>query len=383
MAWKVVRPMDQKMEFLVRWQKGERITDLCHAFDISRKTGHKLIKRFEIEGIKGLEERSRRPHSSPAKTPQNLEDAVIGERTAHPSWGARKIKAILQRKYPSQIIPAASVIHSILSRHGLVISRHRTGNFKPKALNLKGTDKPGALWCADFKGQIQLQDKSMCFPLTITDYASRYLITCKGLTAIKYHDVRPIFEEAFSKHGVPAAIRTDNGAPFASSNGLLGFSHLSAWWVSLGIKLQKIDPGKPQQNGRHERMHLTLKIETARPSEANLGLQQQRFDVFRREYNHIRPHEALGMESPGRIYERSQVKYDPRPLVYPLCDYSKRVTSKGYIEIESKSIYLSEALRGYSLGLTEIEPDIWVVSFSYQDLGFYDKKENSFSPAWI
>lgn len=277
--------------------------------------------------------------------------------------------------------PAVSTVHAVLDRHGLVKRRKRR-RYKAEGTPLSPAQQPNGLWCADYKGEFKLGNGRYCYPLTVTDYRSRYLIACEGMTSTRADFAFAAFERAFKDFGLPGAIRTDNGVPFASPNALFGLSKLSVWWLRLGITIERIKPGNPQQNGRHERMHLTLKKEATKPAAFNLLQQQERFDRFIQVYNNERPHQALGGAYPGDIYTPSAKAYrPPEDPEYSFHDRTVRVTRCGRICIGRRKINLSQAFAGQILGLREVEDGIWLVSFIDYDLGFFDKKENRIEPA--
>ena len=278
MPWKVTEPMNERMRFVVRREAGERMTDLCAEFGISRKTGYKLWSRYQEFGPEGLYDVSRRPRRTPNQTPKDIQQLILALKQRRPSWGAKKLKVVLEQKHPGVKFPALSTINQLLARHGLVKRRKRRRKATYYQGELRQTSAPNEVWGADFKGEFRLGNRRYCYPLTVTDHFSRYLLGCEGLENTKGQPAKAVFEMIFREFGLPDAIRTDNGAPFAST-GLAGLTRLSAWWIRLGISLERIEPGHPEQNGRHERMHLTLKQETTRPAADNELQQQERFDL--------------------------------------------------------------------------------------------------------
>ena len=304
MPWKECKPMDERLKFVARLLEGEKMAPLCREFGISRVTGYKIYNRYKDCGLDGLVDRSRAPYRQANKLPFQVERTILGIKKEHPSWGAPKIRDKLIRQYPMVPTPAVSTIHAALDRNGLVKRRKRR-RYKAQGTTLIGAEHPNGLWCADYKGEFMLGNKQYCYPLTITDYKSRYLLACEGLESTKSPFAFSVFERAFKDFGLPTAIRTDNGTPFAAPTALFGLSKLSVWWLRLGIQVQRIKPGHPQQNGRHERMHLTLKKEATKPAEYNFLQQQQRFDAFSQVYNNQRPHQALAGAYPGDIYTPS------------------------------------------------------------------------------
>jgi putative transposase len=299
--------MDERLRLVARLLEGEKMTALCGEFGISRKTGYKIFDRYNECGVQAFTDRSRRPYRQANRLPPQLEAVIVRLKREYPGWGAPKIREKLRRQSTAPHLPAISTVHAVLDRAGLVRRRRRhaaTGT----ALS-RPTD-PNALWCADYKGDFMLGNRQYCYPLTITDFASRYLLTCEALSTTQEKFAFTGFERTFKEFGLPQAIRTDNGVPFASGHALYGMSKLSVWWLRLGIHFERIKPGHPEQNGRHERMHRTLQKEATKPAAANVLQQQARFDTFVLQYNHDRPHQALEMRGPAGGYTRS-------PRVYP------------------------------------------------------------------
>ena len=380
MPWKECNRMDERLRFVARLLDGEKMAVVCREFGISRKTGYKIFNRYKDEGLRGLEDRARSPYRHPNKLPFQVETAILRIKREHSSWGAPKIREKLAKVYPMVRLPAASTIHAVLDRHGLVRRRKRR-RYKAQGTELSHARSPNALWCADYKGQFRLGNRQYCYPLTITDYRSRYLLACEGLESTKEAGAFPVFELAFKDFGLPAAIRTDNGVPFSSPHALFGLSRLSVWWLRLGIGIERIKPGHPQQNGRHERMHLTLKKEATKPASYNFLQQQGRFDAFIEGYNNDRPHQALGGKYPGEVYTPSAREYHhPEVPEYPFHDRTIRVTQCGRICLGRHKINLSVVFAGQSVGIREIADEIWLVSFMNYDLGFFDQEENRVEP---
>jgi transposase InsO family protein len=381
MPWKESSVMDDRLRFVARLLDGERMTDMCREFGISRKTGYKIYERYKDHGLEALTDRSRRPVRYANQLPHQLEAAIVGCKRDKPHWGARKIRELLVRRLCGDVrIPAKSTVHAVLDRHGLVkrMSRPRRRAIGT-ALSLGAM--PNDLWCADYKGEFKLGNKDYCYPLTVTDHASRYLLLCEALSSTREDLAFTAFERLFVERGLPSAIRSDNGVPFASPNGLFNLSKLAVWWLRLGILIERIKPGHPQQNGRHERMHLTLKKEATRPPGIN-GLQQQaRFDNFMQEFNTERPHEALAMKCPADIYSPSARPYDGLPdIAYPFHDRDILVTACGRICLHRKKINLSTVLSGQTLGIKEVDEGIWLVSFMHYDLGYIDLEQKTLQP---
>ena len=278
------------------------MTDVCREFGVSRKTGYKIFDRYKAHGLEALTDRSRRPVRYANQLPPQIEQLIVACKREKPHWGARKVRELLVRRLDQDVrIPAKSTIHAVLHRHGLVKPPGRPRH-RATGTPLSAAQTPNGLWCADFKGEFKLGDGRYCYPLTVTDYASRYLLLCEALELTREDLAITAFEQLFQERGLPEAIRSDNGVPFASPNALFNLSKLSVWWLRLGIAIQRIKLGKPQQNGRHERMHLTLKKETTHPPGMNSLQQQARFDDFVMEFNEERPHEALAMKRPTELY---------------------------------------------------------------------------------
>ncbi|MFH2033782.1 MAG: helix-turn-helix domain-containing protein, partial [Candidatus Margulisiibacteriota bacterium] len=269
MPWKETCVMDERMKFISRLLCGEKMAPLCKEFGISRVTGHKIWQRYQEQGFSGLPNRSRAPHSHPNQTPFEIEQAIVRLKKEKPSWGAPKIRELLSKRYTSIKLPAISTVHCVLDRHDLVKKKKRKKKFSSIAGYLSTPQHPNDLWCTDFKGQFIMKNQKHCFPLTITDQVSRFLISCEALSGTAEDPSFSVFEQAFKEYGLPGAIRSDNGVPFASGNSLWGLTKLSVWWIRLGIKIERILPGNPQQNGRHERMHRTLKLEATKPAGLN------------------------------------------------------------------------------------------------------------------
>jgi transposase InsO family protein len=373
--------MDERLRFVARLLEGEKMTAVCRQFGISRVTGYKIFNRYKECGLEALNDRSRRPYRHANKLPFQVERTILSIKREHGSWGAPKIRDKLIRQLPMLKPPATSTIHAVLDRHGLVKRRKRR-RYKAQGTELIAAHAPNGLWCADFKGEFMLGNKQYCYPLTITDYRSRYLLACEALESVRSETAFSVFERAFKDFGLPAAIRTDNGAPFASGQALFGLSTLAVWWLRLGIQIQRIKPGNPQQNGRHERMHRTLKKEATKPASFNFLQQQERFDRFIEVYNHERPHQSLAGAYPGDVYTPSARLYEPAlEPEYPYHDRTVRVTTCGRICIGKRKINLSKVFAGQFVGIREVDEQIWLVSFMHYDLGFFDQDEGRVEPA--
>ena len=380
MPWKECKPMDERLRFIARLLEGEKMAPLCREFGISRVTGYKIFNRYKNCGLDGLNDRSRAPYRQANRLPYQVERTILGIKKEHDRWGARKIRDKLIKQFPMVPTPAISTIHAVLDRHGLV-KRKKRRRYKAEGTPLIAAHQPNELWCADYKGEFMLGNKQYCYPLTISDYSTRYLIGCEGVKSTKADIAFTVFESAFRDFGLPSAIRTDNGVPFASGNALFGLTRLSVWWLRLGISLQRIKPGHPQQNGRHERMHLTLKQEATKPAAFNFLQQQERFDEFLGVYNNERPHQALDGAYPGDLYTPSARIYEPPgPPEYPFHDRVIRVTSCGRICIGRRKINLSTAFAGQTVGVREVEDQIWLVTFLDYDLGYFDNERGRVEP---
>ena len=380
MPWRECNRMDERLRFVARLLDGEKMAAVCREFGISRKTGYKIFNRYKDEGLYGLEDRSRCAHRHPNRLPFQLEKAILRIKRAHGTWGAPKIRDKLAKEYAGLKAPATSTIHAVLDRHGLVKRRKRR-RYKAQGTELGDARIPNGLWCADFKGQFRLGNRKYCYPLTVTDYCSRYLLSCEGLDSTKEAGAFAVFERVFKEFGLPNAIRTDNGVPFASAHAMFGLSRLSVWWLRLGISIERIKPGRPQQNGRHERMHLTLKKEATRPHSYNFLQQQARFDDFIEVYNNERPHQALGGKYPGEVYTPSAREFlPPQVPEYPFHDRTIRVTQCGRLCVGRRKINLSNVFGGQYVGIREVAEQIWLVSFMNYDLGFFDQDEDRVEP---
>lgn len=356
------------------------MSDVCRSFGISRKTGYKIWGRYKQEGAHALTDRSRRPVRYANQLPDQIERLIVETKREKPHWGARKIRELLVRRLAGDVrIPARSTVHAVLDRYGLVSqARKRRRANKPEGTALSQATAPNDLWCADFKGEFKLGNRQYCYPLTVTDQASRMILACEALESTKEAPVIETFVQLFRERGLPAAIRSDNGLPFASPNGLYNLSRLSVFWLRLGIAIERIKPGHPQQNGRHERMHRTLKQETARPPAMNSLQQQARFDDFVSEFNDERPHEALDMKTPAELYAQSTTVYEGLPEVeYPFHDREILVTACGRICMHRKKINVSTVLAGHRLGIKEVDNGIWLVSFMQYDLGYIDLEQRT------
>ena len=380
MPWKECHVMDERLRFVARRLEGEKMAPLCAEFGISRKTGYKIFDRYKDCGVAAFTDRSRRPYRQANRLPPQLEAVIVRLKREYPGWGAPKIREKLRRQSTAPHLPAISTVHAVLDRHGLVHRRRRPRRAATGTALSRPTE-PNALWCADYKGEFMLGDRRYCYPLTITDFASRYLLTCEALTTTQEKFAFTAFEQTFRAFGLPETIRTDNGIPFASGQALYGLSKLSVWWLRLGIQIERIQPGQPQQNGRHERMHLTLKREATKPAGANVLQQQARFDTFVQQFNHDRPHQALAMRVPADVYTRSPRVYRGlEELTYPFHDATFTVTQCGRICFKGRKVNLSHVFAGQNVGVTQVGDRIWLVTFMRYDLGYFDDETCRLEP---
>jgi putative transposase len=371
MPWSETSPMDERFQFVADVRRAhESMTALCDRYGISRKTGYKWCTRYAVEGPAGLLEHSRRPHSSPAATSDAVITALLALRARHPRWGGKKLVAVLARRAPALPPLAPSTAAALLQRHGCITRPRRQ-----RALGHPGRPNtsmlaPNDTWTADFKGQFKTGDGRYCYPLTVVDGASRFLLACRALTSVRTVEARPVFERLFRIYGLPERLRSDNGVPFATT-ALARLSPLSVWWIRLGIRPELIEPGHPEQNGRHERMHKTLKAESTRPPAATLAAQQRVFDAFRAEFNEERPHEALDQCTPASCYVTSPRRYMSRltPLEYPAHCEVRRVSLNGGIRWHEHWVNVSHVLGGEYISFEEIDDALWQVSFGPVALG--------------
>ncbi len=372
--------MEERLRFVARRLDGEKMAGLCREFGISRKTGYKIFNRYKNAGLEGLTDRSRRPYRQANQLPFQVENLIVKLKDDYRHWGAPKIRERLRRLYPDIQCPAISTVHAVLDRHGLVKRRKRR-RYKARGTALSRPDKPNELWCADYKGEFMLTDRRYCYPLTITDFATRYLIACDALATTREVYAFTVFERAFKDFGLPKTIRTDNGVPFSCCNALYGLSKLSVWWLRLGINIERIKPGHPEQNGRHERLYLTLKIETTKPAAQNFLQQQARFDDFIDYYNNVRPHQALDMKMPAELYASSPRPYEGLgELDYPFHDRTATVTTCGRICYNRQKINLSTVFAGQKVGIKQVSDNIWLVTFMQYDLGYFDHETCRLEP---
>ena len=371
MPWRNFFPEDQRVQFVVEALHGpSSITDLCRTFGISRKTGYKWLARYDEDGATGLLERSRAPHTHPNAVPPEIADRLVALRRLHPTWGPRKLIASLASHHPELELPASSTVGGLLKRLKLVRVRRFRTRSPPMTAPFGACGTVNDTWAADFKGYFRVGDGTRCDPLTITDSLSRFLLRCEAVPTTREPDVRRIFDSAFREFGLPRAIRSDNGPPFASA-GAGGLTKLSIWWVHLDIRPERIEPGHPEQNGRHERMHRTLKQETAQPPRHSLRAQQLAFDRFRHVYNEERPHEALGQKPPASVYEPSLRRMPSRlpELEYPPSHELRSVHHGGEIKWKGRLVHIGSALHGEVVGLEEIADATYAVRLGPIELG--------------
>lgn len=382
MPWQELSPVNLRMQFVTEWHSGGwTMTELCADYQISRKTGYKWVDRFEASGPRGLHDQSRRPHHSPQATDPALIEALVAIRRRHPRWGAPKLLTVAARGDREAAWPSRSTVCDHLKAQGLVAPR------RPRRPQIRG-DAPIApitrineTWTTDFKGQFRTGDRVYCYPLTLRDGFSRFLLRCDALNGPTYAATRRRFERAFAEYGLPERIRSDNGGPFAGT-GLGRLSRLSVWWIRLGIVPERIALGRPDQNGSHEQFHSVLKAETARPPASNAAAQQQRFGRFRLEYNHERPHAALANDVPASCY-RPSPRALPRQipaLEYPGHFEIRRVSTIGQVSWRGAPVFLSEALAGEHVAFEEIDDGIWTLRFATVALARYDDRHRSIHP---
>jgi putative transposase len=382
MPWMETSPVEQRERF-IRDHRLElyAMAELCGRYGISRKTGYKWLARFDEGGRLGLHDRSRAPRHCPHRIARAVAAVICAARRQHPTWGPAKLLTWLQPRHPGIEWPAVSTAGDLLARRGLVKKRRRRRQWQHPGVVPATTSQPNDLWTADFKGHFRTRDTLYCYPLTVADQHTRYLLACHGLLSTKGHGVRPIFDRLFRAYGLPRAIRTDNGVPFATT-GIHGLSQLNVWWLRLGIQHQRILPAHPEQNGAHERMHKTLKGEACRPPQACLARQQRTFNAFRHLYNDERPHAALGNRPPAALYRPSTRAYTGAlpPVEYPGHFLVKRVTNAGTIRLKKRLLFLSNALQQHPVGLEEIDDGIWSIHFCQVLLGRVDERDYVIRP---
>jgi len=375
--------MDERVQFIADYLAGAfTLAELCRRYGISRPTGYELIRRYEAEGASGLAARSRRPHTHPQATAAELVQAIVAARRKHPTWGPVTIVNRLRLEAPDRPWPAPSTAGAMLKAHGLIGARRRRPSAVISRRPTTAMDVPNAVWTIDFKGQFRTRDSAWCYPLTVMDGCSRYLLACQGLAAPRTAPTRAVLERVFGEYGLPTRIRSDNGVPFAGPTTVARLSRLSVWWIRLGIVPELIQPGCPAQNGRHERMHRTLKRQTTRPPAANRAAQQRRFGAFRREYNDERPHAALNALTPAMVYVPSARELPVRvpPVTYPGHFDVRQVMSNGCMKWRNHVVSVSDVLVGEPVGLEEIDDGQWAVYFGPVRLGTVDERDGRIHP---
>ena len=373
--------MEEKLRFIFEYEQGERsMSELCVRYGIARETGYVWLRRYREKGVTGLVERSRAALRHPNQTPEAMEGMIVELREAHMRWGPRKLKQILERNEPGRVWPAASTIGSLLKREGLVVGRRKRMRTPPYSQPLAHADEVNRVWCADFKGWFRTQDGVRIDPLTISDAHSRYLLRCQAVEKTDTARVQAIFEAAFREYGMPEAIRTDNGAPFAS-RALAGLSRLAVWWMKLGIAPERIAAGHPEQNGRHERMHRTLKLELGEPA-SHRREQQRRMDLFREEYNQVRPHEALEMQTPAAVYQPSARRFPARlpEVEYPETMLVRTIQNKGDFRWKKHEVFVSEVLWGEKVGLLPVNDELFTLYFAQFPIARFDSRHAFLMP---
>ena len=378
MPWKIIKTMDQKIQFIADWQlQNFSLTDLCQKYGISRPTGYKLLERYKQLGIEGLKEQSRAPKNCPHRTPKEILNLIIQEKLKNRKRGPRKIRAQLKRQHPGLDLPAISTISYWLKKEGLVEKRKKRLHVPAYTQPFNKCQTPNDVWSIDYKGQFYMKNSHVCYPLTVSDNYSRFLLGCKALAGPRYNPTRRYLEYIFREYGLPDAIRNDNGTPFASKC-IGGLSRLSIWFIQQGIIPERIEKGCPQENGRHERMHRTLKNDVLNQKAKNYKEQQKIFDMFRHDYNSYRPHEALNDQVPSDYYKKSNRPYieHPHPPEYGYEYKVRRVRQSGDIKLMGRMFYIAELLAGQPVGLKEIADGIWQLQYSFYVLGSVDLRKN-------
>jgi len=382
MPWKETCAMDEKVQMIADWlTKEHTIKELGEHYRVSRKTVYKWISRYKGGGIEALQQASPAPYRHPNATASSIVSRIIGTKLRHVYWGPKKVVSLLRNEQPQLHWPAVSTVQSILRKEGLVRPRHHRRHTPPYSRPFQECIRPNDSWSIDYKGQFRTGDGRLCYPLTITDNYSRYLLTCRGLRHPSYEATRPYIERTLREYGLPTVIRSDNGAPFAST-GLGGLSRLGVWLIRLQVMPERIAPSHPEQNGRHERMHRTLKEAVCTPPRNCLTKQQSAFDQFRPEYNQERSHEALGMKTPASLYEASRRLFPAKlaPVEYDSWMEVRRVLPSGGIKWRNNYYYVSQALAGEPVGLKQISETTWELWFSFYSLGILDEKKEKVSP---
>lgn len=385
MPWKEITQVEQRRSFIhTVFLRRKPMVQICAEFQISEKTGYKWLRRYLQEGDQSLEDRSHAPHSIPHRMPDETADYFIALRRAHPTWGPRKLVAYATAHDGARQWPAPSSVGTLLKQAGLVrLIRYRKVGRVGGAWGQTAATAPNLVWTADFKGQFRLGSGPYCYPLTVLDAHSRYLLGCRALDSTRGRDTMAAFRTWFRAYGLPAVIRTDNGPPFGSGAAIARLTELNVWWIRLGIRPERIRPGQPQENGAHERMHRTLKAETTKPASGSWRSQQQRFDLFRASYNTERPHEALGLQTPASVYQPSPRPFPKRlpPIDYPAGTDVRRVTSIGQTCWRGTHIFLSSLLAGQDVGIEQVTDHRWTVAFGPLILGHMNAATSTFEPS--
>jgi transposase InsO family protein len=383
MPWSEIDRMEQRARFVLEALEGRfTMSELCYRYGISRKTGYKWIQRYHRHGALGCEDRSRAPRTHPNRTERRIAARIVKLRKKYPNWGARTLHAYLIEADAETSWPCPSTIGEILKRNGLVRKRRRRSPRTTWRPARTAADRPNRVWTADFKGQFRLGNGALCYPLTILDGYSRYLLVCRALRGTAARPARAVFDEAFREYGLPDVIRTDNGVPFSAPGSILGLSTLSVWLLKLGISLERSRPGKPQDNGAHERMHRTLKQEAVRPPKRTEAAQQRALSRFQELYNEERPHHSLELKTPASFYTRSARPYPeelPEPT-YPPHFETRQVTKIGIFSWKRRQVFITQALTNETLGFEPIGDGLWSVFFADILLGRFSEHDYRFSP---
>ena len=387
MSWLETEPMNEKIKFISAFLELEReytFKDLCSRFNISCKTGYKYISRYESEGIDGLKERSRAPHNNAKKLPQQIEERILEAKTKYPYWGSKKISNWLSQEYQETQWPAKSTIDELFKRHGLVRAPKRKRRTAPYTEPFIKIEHPNDSWSIDYKGQFRLGNNQLCYPLTVTDNFSRYLLAVEGSERISGASTKEVLTRLFTEYGLPSGIRSDNGSPFAST-GVGGLSRLAVWFIKLGIVPERIRPGHPEENGRHKRMHLTLKQETASPPKWDQKEQQYTFDLFKKMFNEERPHEGIEFKRPSWLYTQSPPALPSRiaPVEYDSSvQKTRRIRTNGTMKWQGKEIFLSETLIGETIGMKPYAENEWKIFFSFLPIAIFNEKLLKVTKLW-
>jgi len=378
MPWERTEPMNEKMKFVATYldKQFDSFQSLCERFNISRKTGYQIVNRYKKEGPKGLEERSRAPRQHGGRMAPNIESSILALKEKRPRWGAKKVLNYLKQECPSQVWPAKSTIDDLFKRHGLVRPARRKRRVAPYTEPFALCTQANDSWSIDYKGQFRLKNGEYCYPLTVTDNFSRYILAISGSSRISGHNTKATLERLFFEHGLPTAIRSDNGAPFAGT-GLAGLSRVNVWIIKQGIIPERIRTGHPEENGRHERMHLTLKQETAQPSQRTQAEQQKSFDVFRQMFNEERPHEGIDFNRPAYLYAASDRQYTGQARLVEYdgsFQHKRKVKSNGMMKWKGKEIFISETLEAETIALKPYSEDEWLIYFSFMPIGVFNER---------